>query len=191
MSYLQTISYKIIPQESYRVIHNCPGCGCKAHFINTNTFRVNANGNRIDVWLIYQCETCKHTLNLTIYERQNPASIPDKEYQQFLQNDEQLAKAYGMDKSLFSKNKKRIEERQVSYQLVMEKEHQNVVRGGEQMDNHYIEIHNEFGLKLRMDKVIASLLHMTRSQEKKAEQEGLISVIKSDSKNKVILLMKV
>lgn len=74
MSYLQKIEYRIIPGESFRVKHNCGGCGSKRSFVSTKRFRVNANGSRLDVWLIYQCEQCKHTLNVAIYERtgQNP-----------------------------------------------------------------------------------------------------------------------
>ncbi len=75
MHYLKKIEYKIMPRKSFRVIRNCSGCGKKTHFINTERFRVNANGNKIDVWLIYQCENCKHTCNLTVYERQKPSSI--------------------------------------------------------------------------------------------------------------------
>ena len=86
MSYLTKIEYEIIPTESFSVIRNCSGCGIKMHYINTKRFRVNANGNKLDVWLIYQCEKCKHTLNLTIYERRTATSIPKEEYQRLLGN---------------------------------------------------------------------------------------------------------
>ena len=75
MSYLKKIEYEIIPKESFMVIRNCSGCGRKSYFKNTKRFRVNANGNKLDVWLIYQCEKCRHTLNLTIYERQKASSV--------------------------------------------------------------------------------------------------------------------
>ena len=35
-------------------------------FFNSGKFRVNANGNRIDIWLIYWCKKCKHSWNLSI-----------------------------------------------------------------------------------------------------------------------------
>ncbi|MCI9334641.1 MAG: DUF1062 domain-containing protein [Lachnospiraceae bacterium] len=35
----------------------------------------------MDVWLIYQCAECKHTLNLAIYKRQKVSSIPKEQYQ--------------------------------------------------------------------------------------------------------------
>ncbi len=69
MSYLRKYEYIIIPDESYTIIRHCPNCGIKSSYINSTNFRVNANGNRIDVWLIYQCKKCKHTYNLSIIER--------------------------------------------------------------------------------------------------------------------------
>jgi hypothetical protein len=86
-------------------------------FVNTYRFRVNANGNRLDIWLIYQCEKCKHTINLTIYERKNPKQIPDDEYSKFLDNNYSLAKDYGMKVPFFQKNKVEIlwEEVQITY----------------------------------------------------------------------------
>lgn len=72
-------------------------CGRKTHFKNTKKFRVNANGNKLDIWLIYQCENCRHTLNLAIYERQKVSSISKEEYKCFLGNDEQLVELYDKD----------------------------------------------------------------------------------------------
>lgn len=67
--------YRIVPRESFKVRHNCSGCGMKSIFENTCCFRINANRKKIDVWLIYQCTKCRHPLNLTIYERKNSSEI--------------------------------------------------------------------------------------------------------------------
>lgn len=109
MSYLKKIEYEIVPEESFVVIRNCSGCGRKTHFRNTKKFRVNANGSKLDVWLIYQCEKCKHTFNLTIYERKGASTIPKNEYQRFLSNDERLAEAYGKKMQLFRRNKAEVD----------------------------------------------------------------------------------
>lgn len=85
MSYLRKIEYEIVLKDSFWVIRSCPKCGRKTHFRNTNKFRINANGNKLDVWLIYHCTECKHTLNIAIYERKKVSSIPKEEYQCFLE----------------------------------------------------------------------------------------------------------
>ena len=77
--------------------HRCGGCGKKQEFINSRKFRVNANGNKVDVWLIYRCKKCKHSWNLTIYERKNPNRISNELYELFLGNDEDTAIMFGND----------------------------------------------------------------------------------------------
>ena len=89
--------------REYKVIHRCGHCGRKMTFISTRRFRVNANKNKLDVWLIYQCKKCKHTLNIPIYERVAPLKIPKDLYEGFLANDEELAVRYGSDASLFKR----------------------------------------------------------------------------------------
>ena len=88
-------------QTEYTVIHRCGGCGRKMPFGSTRRFRVNANKNKLDIWLIYQCRKCRHTLNIPIYERVSPQKIPRELYERFLANDETLAIQYGSDAALF------------------------------------------------------------------------------------------
>ncbi|MDE7202281.1 MAG: DUF1062 domain-containing protein, partial [Lachnospiraceae bacterium] len=116
MSYLKKIEYEIVPKDSFRVIRNCPKCSRKTYFKNTKKFRVN--GNKLDIWLIYQCEECKHTLNLSIYERQKVCSIPKEEYQCFLNNDEPFAEMHGKNVQLFRKNKATIDFEKVKCDFV-------------------------------------------------------------------------
>ena len=118
MCYFRKTEYEIVLNDSLSVIRRCSKCGRKTHYTNTKKFRVNANGNKLDVWLIYQCEICKHTLNLAIYERQTVSSIPKKEYMRFLSNDEQLAEMFGKDIQLFRKNKADIDFKRLNYDFV-------------------------------------------------------------------------
>lgn len=126
MSYIRRFEYEITLEESYEIIRNCSVCGCKSVFISSNNFRVNANGNRIDVWLIYQCKKCKHTYNLTIYERQKADNFSSGQYKSFLDNDKELAKKYGTDKSIFVKNRAEIDWSSIKYQIVNTKTQQHV-----------------------------------------------------------------
>ncbi len=86
------------------VYHRCGGCGKKQEFINSGKFRVNANGNCVDVWLIYRCVKCKHSWNLTIYKRKKPSKIAREEYELFMDNDRELAKKYGNDIEFLKRN---------------------------------------------------------------------------------------
>ncbi len=87
-----------------RVFHKCGGCGKKREFENSGKFRVNANGNSVDVWLIYRCKKCKHSWNLTIYERTRPGKIPAELFEAFQENDEETALRYGSNAAFLKKN---------------------------------------------------------------------------------------
>ena len=90
--------------SEYAVICRCGRCGKKQTFVTTGKFRVNANKNKVDIWLIYQCARCRHTLNIPIYARVPPQKIPKELYEGFLANDEALACQYGADAALFKRN---------------------------------------------------------------------------------------
>ena len=173
MSYLEKIEYEIIPKESLLVIRKCPGCGKKTYFKNTKKFRVNANGSRLDVWLIYQCENCKHTYNLAIYERTKLASVPEIEYKCFLSNDERLAEMYGRNYQLFKKNKAEVDLEALSYEFARLKDKRDNFGHDHQVE---ITIHNPYGLKIRPEKQIAEILNLSRSQVKKLTEVGDIKL---------------
>ena len=183
MSYFRKIEYRIIPDKSFDIIYSCSGCGCKTSFQNTNRFRVNANGNKLDIWLIYQCSRCKHTKNLAIYERQNPAKIPKEKYQLFLANDERLAMEYGTNYAFFRKNQVEVDGESICYHYEKEMKEQFL---GLSYDGK-IQINNPYGLKLRPEKVAAEMLQMSRSQIKKLLQEEQLRIISIDKSIEITL----
>ena len=175
MSYCRIVEYEIVPKESFSVIRGCAGCCRKTNFINTKKFRVNANGSKLDVWLIYQCETCRHTLNLTIYERKKASSIPKEEYDCFLRNEEELAEKYGRDMSLFQKNKAEIDLERLNYDFVKQCDTthcEDREDGGAGEGGLVLNVHNTYGLKIRPEKQITEILGMSRSQVQKMLREG-------------------
>lgn len=173
MSYLKKIEYKIILKDSFWVIKSCPKCSKKTHFKNTKKFRINANGNKLDIWLIYQCAECKHTLNLAIYARQKVSSIPKEEYQRFLENNEQLAEMYGKDIKLFLKNKADIDFSKLDYDII--KLHETI-ESSEFGEQTWVTINNPYKLKIRPEKQIALALGLSRSQMKSLLEKGEIKL---------------
>lgn len=174
MCYLKKMEYEIVLKDSFWVIRNCPKCGRKTYFINTRKFRVNVNGNKLDVWLIYQCEGCKHTLNLSIYERQKVSSIPKREYQCFLNNDEQFAEMYGKNVQLFRKNKVTIDFEKTNHDFVKLHETMKYSDFEKQV---VIAVNNPYQLKIRPEKQIAEILGLSRSQVKNLLEKGEMEVM--------------
>lgn len=137
---------------------------------------MNANGNKLDIWLIYQCEECKITLNLAIYERQKVSSIPKVEYKGFLENNEQLAETYGKNVQLFQKNKADIDFERLNYDVVKLQETVENSDSGQQV---VVTIHNPYQLKVRPEKQIAKDLGLSRSQVKDLMKKGEIKLEKN------------
>ena len=174
MSYLRKIEYEIVLKDSFLIIRNCPKCGRKSHYINTKKFRVNANGNKLDIWLTYQCAECKHTLNLAIYERKKASSITKEEYQCFLDNDEQLAERYGKDMQLFRTNKADIDFDRLHYGVIKLHETKEISGFGEQI---IITVKNPNQMKIRSEKQIAMVLGLSRNQVKSLLEKGEIELV--------------
>ncbi len=201
MDYCKTIEYRIIPMEACKIIRNCSGCGRKGKFVSTGNFRVNANGNQIDVWLIYQCEKCKHTYNLTVYERTRPSKIAKELYLKFLANDTETALQYGVNKDLFGKNKaqadwdgieytvERVEKNgQVSYSEINPeakedttgKNVQSYCWKKEDGSEEKLMIYNPYSIPVRADKILSEILELSRTQIKRLiKEEKIVPLLSS------------
>ncbi len=62
---------------------------------------MNANGRRLDIWLICRCERCGHTWNVPVYERITPERLDPELYQRFMENDLPLAEQYARDRGFW------------------------------------------------------------------------------------------
>jgi hypothetical protein len=83
---MNSLVWRVKVSGSVAVVRRCGKCGCE-RFISSGRFRVNANGSRIDVWLIFKCEHCNATWNMEILSRVRPAEIGAARYRSFLSND--------------------------------------------------------------------------------------------------------
>lgn len=172
----------IKPKESYRLLKNCQGCGCKSSFVNTGSYRVNANGNRVDIWLIYQCEKCKHTYNLTIHERIRPSELSSEEYDRYFSNDKELAMEHGMDKNILARNKVEIDWDNLSYELYPLSETAR--------KSDCILIQNPYHVKIRMDKVLSEILEVNRNKIKALLKQEAIELVTDQDKHSIRVVMK-
>ena len=172
MSCFNRYRWELVPDNLPVVKRNCPKCKGKTSFINTEKFRVNANKNNIDVWLIYQCEKCKSTWNMTIYERVSPKDIDKEEYEGFLSNDLELAKKYGFDIGLYMKNRAEVILENISYKV-----NKYTIEESSINEDSIITITTKFPLEIRMDKFLSDNLNLSRSRVKSMIDEGHITSI--------------
>ncbi len=177
MSCLNKYQWELVPQNLPIVKRSCPKCNEKTNYINSEKFRINANKNSIDVWLIYKCEKCKSTWNMTIYERKKPCNISKHEYNKFLSNDRELAREYAFNSSIYSKNKAEVFLDDISYRLVQRKLEAYYIKENELV----IEIICKYPIDLRVDKLLSDILEISRSKIKSMIEKGVVFV--NDNKN--------
>lgn len=171
MSYIRKFEYKIVPDNSFSVIHNCAGCSQK-RFVNTGRFRVNANNKRLDIWLIYQCENCGHTLNIPVYERAEKKAV-GSELPLFFNNHRPLAESYGRDISFFKKNRLQVDLETAAYH--MEGNCEDIPAEQIQYQaGDVIVVYNPYGLKIRSERQAAVILKLSRSRIEKKRKSGEI-----------------
>lgn len=166
--------WKVMSKELPSVIRNCPKCKKKREFINSNKFRVNANGKNIDVWLIFRCESCSATWNMTVYERKRADSFDPEEYRGFLGNDSHLAEAYGRNPEIFSENKVLALSKEIAYTVDIRESQKDP----EEEAMREIELIVPFPMALRVDSLLADQLGISRSAVKKQCREGNIIRLK-------------
>lgn len=180
MRYLNQITWEITPNSLPTITKSCPKCGNHTDYINTEKFRVNANKKSLDIWLIYQCYKCKSTFNLTIFERIHPKKLDRNIHDRFLKNDPLLAREYGFNRDIHSKNKVLINVESVEYQI------DGPAISLDTTDNMTINIKCHHNLNLRIDAVLSQKLQCSRSQIKKLFDGGRIQILEGTHASKIL-----
>lgn len=75
----------------------CVRCRRRSGFVCTNRFRVNANKQVIDVWLLFCCERCRARIKVPILERVPVSKISQPDLDAFHRNDIAMATRLGRD----------------------------------------------------------------------------------------------
>lgn len=96
--------WMIKPVKPPAVRRQCPGCG-KDLYESTGRFRVNANGNRLDVWLIYRCMQCGKSWNMEILERVESGKLSEEKLLKYQENDEEEALRAACSNFLMNQNR--------------------------------------------------------------------------------------
>ena len=170
MSYIKEYLWELVPTTIPAVRKKCPKCGEKTDYISTGKFRINANKNSIDVWLIYQCEKCKTSWNMDIYDRVKAGSLDNKEYKRFSENEEELAKEYGFDIGIHNKNKVELRIKDVEYDVKKVK----LLEAVSEKDETIIKIRCKYPCETRIDRLLADNMNISRNSVKRMYEEGYI-----------------
>ncbi|MGX5825937.1 DUF1062 domain-containing protein [Mesorhizobium sp. 43Arga] len=165
------IHWAIAPQTAPQPSINCNRCGGLKAYRCSGKFRVNANGKRIDVWLIYRCVDCDNSWNFGIFERCNRRDIEPALLQALESNDPELARRHAFDVVALRNQVGRIEE------FADVAVHKRLLGGGsESAAALELQLGLEMPTSLRLDRLLASELGISRSRLQALEERRLLVV---------------
>jgi len=159
-----------------QIIKKCPHCGCE-RYENSGRFRVNANGSKLDVWLIFRCINCKSSWNMRVYDRVDRAYLNKTEYAALMQNDMLLVRRVAFDRATLLRNSVSID-----FGSAVLRIDGSAVPPGEAAE---VALVSEYALDLPTGAVIAEKLGVSRSRVRKLAESGMLSVPGGVKKRKV------
>jgi hypothetical protein len=98
MSDVLRVQWTIIPRSAPQPWLNCNRCRGTTRFRTSGKIRVNANGKRVDAWLIYKCTSCDNTWNRPILERRHVSTIDPQLLSSLQANDPDLSRRLAFEK---------------------------------------------------------------------------------------------
>ncbi|AEH85657.1 DUF1062 domain-containing protein [Mesorhizobium opportunistum] len=171
MSGTVRIHWAIAPAIAPRPLINCNRCGGVKAYRCSEKFRVNANGKRIDVWLIYRCVDCDNSWNFGILERCNRRDIEPALLQALESNDPGLARRHAFDVSALRNQVGHVEE----FPDVAVKRHL-VGETSESATALELRLGLEMRISLRLDRLLANELGISRSRLQALQERRLLTV---------------
>ncbi|MDP9811549.1 hypothetical protein J2W42_004413 [Rhizobium tibeticum] len=159
-----TIEPKIAPQPWIM----CSGCDGLRAFQSSDKIRLNANGRKLDAWLIYKCTTCDKTWNRSIFERKNARDIDSVVLEALQSNDPHWVRAETFNLEALKKKSQRIDEF-ASFEIRKE-----LLREDPGWIRLEIELSVPFSASMRLDRLLASELQISRSKLRALNESGLL-----------------
>jgi hypothetical protein len=81
------VTWMVEPIASPDPWRQCSGCGEHRPFVSSGKIRLNANGRRLDAWLIYRCIACDRSWNRPLVERVAVSSVSEADLRAMQQSD--------------------------------------------------------------------------------------------------------
>lgn len=164
------VLWTIVPRFAPEPWLACSRCSTIKAFRSSHMIRVNANGKRLDAWLIYKCVGCDGTWNRPILNRRRVGDV-DPDFLAALQaNDPVLARRLAFDVEDLRRKQKRIEE---FADVLVRKE-----AISEGITPRQLEIHLAVAepTALRIDRLLATELGLARRRILALTEQGRLDV---------------
>lgn len=157
-----------IPQTAPQPWIACSGCGGLRAFQSSGKIRLNANGRKLDAWLIYKCLICEKTWNRPIFERQNVRDINPVVLEALQSNDPQWIRTEAFNLEALRRKSQRVDE---FSQVDIEKA---ILHEADNWTKLEIELEVPFPTNTRLDRLLASELRVSRSRLQTFHDSGML-----------------
>lgn len=174
-----TITPKIAPQPWIA----CSGCGKLNAFRSSDKVRLNANGRKLDAWLIYKCLTCDKTWNRSIFERQNVLEIDPRILEALHSNDPQWIWAEAFNMQALRRKSQRVDEFP-EYDVA-----KTVVHEAAFFKTIEIELQVALPVNMRLDRLLATELKISRTRLQVLSDGGTIRM--TSDENDVVMRRRI
>lgn len=162
------VRWTIVPQTAPRPWVACGRCGSLRAFQSSGKIRLNANGRKLDAWLIYKCLTCEKTWNRPIFERRNVRDIEPSVLEALQANDPQWIQAETFNLDALRRTSPRVDEFP-DCDVVKDVRHET--RDWTKLE---IELVAPFSTSTRLDRLLASELRVSRARLLSLHEAGTL-----------------
>lgn len=159
MENILRVLWTIEAKDSPQPLRHCSRCNRACPYRSSGKFRLNANGRRIDAWLIYKCTVCAATWNRPLLERRSITSVAPALLKALERNDPALVRRLEGDVADLRRHGAAVEETRDSH---LRKE--VVFQSGGTVQGLEIRLAVPLPTALRLDRLLVRELGLSRKR---------------------------
>ena len=171
MSNVLKVLWTIVPRTAPQPWLNCNRCGGPRRFESSGKARVNAQGKRLDAWLVYNCTSCKNSWNRPIFERRNVRDVEPMALDALLTNDPDHVRRLAFDVEDLRRECGRIEEFS-DVDVVKE----TIGETSPEPNRLELRLVAPFSIVFRLDRLLATELGLPRGRIGALAAAGLLDI---------------
>ncbi|WP_337268864.1 DUF1062 domain-containing protein [Oryzifoliimicrobium ureilyticus] len=164
------VRWTLTPRKAPEPFIACSGCKGLRAFRCSGKIRLNANGRRLDAWLIYKCVDCDKTWNRAIFERQTLRDIDPTTLAALQSSDPGWVRAEAFNLEALRRKAQRIDEFD---DLLIEKA---IVHEASGWTRLAIELAVPLPVSTRLDRLLAFELKVSRSALQRLAEAGMVRI---------------
>jgi len=164
------VRWTITPRIAPRPWIACGGCGTLKPFQSSGKVRLNANGKRLDAWLIYKCIDCARIWNRPLFERRTLKEIDPKVLEAAHFSTPDWVRAQEFDIAGLRRHAQRVDE--FSEADIDKRD----VGEGAMPGQIVIKLDVTLPTSLRLDRLLAGELGLSRSKLQSLHEQGLLVI---------------